>query len=123
MDHSFVVVEPDPIVRMDLAGALEDNFPNSRVEICASTDELQSSFMSMDSPVNLFVNATILSDLPPDMIKSVGDGGGRVVRVGSSTLPSDQTAVLDVPFSTAMILEAVSNVAPDPHAHQPEGHT
>ncbi|WP_415404426.1 hypothetical protein [Tateyamaria sp. SN3-11] len=123
MDHCFVVVEPDPIVRMDVAGALEHNFPTSRVEDCNSLDDLEQLLVTARGPVSVFVNGAMLSELSAHVLKPVVEGGGQVVSIGGPAAPSIHATTLDVPFSTAMILEALPNVLPCPPAHQPEGRT
>ena len=123
MDHSFVVVEPDPVVRMDLVGTLEHRFPAAIVAAFSSVDEMGQIMDHLAVSACVFVSGALVPDLAPDLARLVVETGGRVVSIGAPRSDAVLTTVLEMPFTMTTILDALSSGAPDQPAPLPEAHT
>ena len=123
MDLSFVIVEPDPVVRMDLVGTLEHSFPTGTVTAVEATGEIGQMFETPTSSASLFVNGALMPELAPDITRSVIEAGGRIVSIGRSASDAIPATLLEVPFTMSMILDALEHAAPDLHVPRPQGHT
>ncbi|WP_299728037.1 hypothetical protein [uncultured Tateyamaria sp.] len=123
MNLSFVIVEPDPVVRMDLVGTLEHSFPAGSVTACASTAEITQLFETLAASASFFVNGALLPDLAPEVTRAILAAGGRIVSVGKPATDAVPSTLLEVPFTMTTILDALANAAPDLPVPRPAGHT
>lgn len=123
MDQRFIVVEPDPVVRMDLVGTLEHSFPNGIVSAVASASEIGQVLDHLAVSVCVFVNGALVPDVAPDIARMIVESGGRIVSVGAPRSDAIPTTILETPFTMTMILDALASGAPDQPVHLPEGHT
>ncbi|WP_187428537.1 hypothetical protein ROLI_044690 [Roseobacter fucihabitans] len=113
MNQSFVVVEPNPVVLMDLVGTLQHSFPAGSVASLASGSEIGHLLDQVALTTCFFVNGALISELAPDVVRTIIDAGGRIVSIGRSASDVVPATVLEIPFTTTMILEALSIDAPD----------
>lgn len=121
MQHLFIVIEPDPIVSMDLMGALQAGYPGSTVQVVGSIAEVRAH--SDLRSLRLLINSAVLSGAEPQLLNDILKRGGQIISIGGAPATGQVAATLEMPFTSEMILDAVSSVARGPHAHQPEAHT
>lgn len=127
MDLSFVIVEPDPVVRMDLVGTLEHSFPAGTVVSVSSASEIGQLFETLTPSATLsavvFVNGALMPDLAPEIVRAIVGAGGRIVSIGRSDSDAIPSTMLDVPFTMSMILDVLAGDAPGPRGLLPEVRT
>ena len=113
MNQSFVVVEPDPVVLMDLVGTLQHSFAAGSVVSFASASEISQFLNQVVFSACFFVNGVLLQEIAPDIVRTIIDAGGKIVSIGRPADDVVSTTILEVPFTMPMILEALSIGAPD----------
>lgn len=123
MDQSFVVVEPDPIVLMDLVATLQHSFPAGSVTSFALASEIRQLLDQMVKSTCFFINGGLMPELAADDVRTIVGAGGKIISIGRSASDMVPATVLEIPFTMTMILDALSIGAPDLLSRQLESHT
>ncbi|WP_342076972.1 hypothetical protein [Yoonia sp. SS1-5] len=123
MERTFIVIEPDPIVSMDLAGTLKTVFPKSDLSIVTSVPQARRLVISDQALICVLINSKLVVPTDLAFLQSLVAGGGHVMCLGEPVDAGFPTMSVSVPFTADMIVEAVLNVGSDPTAPPLEGHT
>jgi 2-keto-3-deoxy-L-rhamnonate aldolase RhmA len=106
--RTFIVIEPDPIVSMDLAGTLKSAFPESRVNLFQLLTEAKKQISTSPKTACILVSSSLVSSSMTEMLRDWVALGARLVFVGDINdvdVPSD---VVQKPFTTQMILSVLA---------------
>ncbi len=107
--RTFVVVEPDPIVSMDLAGILKSSFPDSAVELHQNGAEAETRIATKPETVCIIINSKLATQGMLRVLKNCVGRGGHVVFVGPARDVGFPARFVEVPFNSGMVLDALSN--------------
>ena len=121
MRHIFYVIEPDPVVRLDLSTALPSQFPECQVHF---EDALSEALRPPDGAHScVLVNGSLPLGDRKDDLSACASRGISIIFIGTPKESIPNAHVLETPFTNRMIFEAVTNAASVPPATRPEDHT
>lgn len=123
MKYTFLVSVDDPIVQMDLMGALKANFPEATVMPLSNIDDLPKQIDQSRSPICIFFSNRIWTEETHDVLLTIVERGGRIVTLGPPKMAELPAIILDLPFTTQMVLDVLSNDCCVQPAPQPEVQT
>ncbi|WP_420862973.1 hypothetical protein [Algirhabdus cladophorae] len=109
--RNFIIIEPDPIVAMDVEGILKDHFPAAHVSSGKSLSDVRHVVHVCGAGSTLFVRATLL--LEDDHVKRVMRDAvakqAQIVIIGTHFDVGFPAFFIDMPFTTEMLLDAVAH--------------
>lgn len=109
----FILIEPDPIVCIDLEGALRDKYPDSQID---KADDPKCAKRLIDvstSGTTIFIKGSLIGQ-HSDLARSIGDAaasGFSIVTIGKVEKLATPARFIDLPFTTDMIIEATTPAA------------
>lgn len=109
MQYTFLLSVSDPIVQMDLMGALSTSFPKSTVSPLGIIDDLPSQMNLSHYPICVFFSNPIWSNETRDLLLRFVKTGGRLITLGPPKIAELPSAILDMPFTTQMVLDVLSS--------------
>jgi hypothetical protein len=92
---------------MDLAGAIKSAFPMSIVSLCQLGVEGKSLIAAAPSTVCVLLRNELASGDMLDVLGRCVEGGGRVVFIGAVEGVSFAAKMVDMPFTSEMVLSAL----------------
>ncbi|MEL7211344.1 MAG: hypothetical protein AAGK92_01705 [Pseudomonadota bacterium] len=116
MSKSFVILEPDPIVCMDLEGMLIGRFPGSPLMQGAALSDLGTAIYNCGPDTTFFVRSNLMDEDKDvsGVIETVATRGSHIVIIGPDRQTAFPATFIDLPFTTDMIVAAVDpSACPD----------
>ena len=115
MAQSFIIVEPDPIVCMDMQGILLTRYPQSDIIVGASLSDLGPAIHICGAETTLFIKSTLFADDDElqHATRTAAARGGQVVMIGHTGGVDFAAVFVELPFTTEMVLAALDRNAPD----------
>jgi len=117
---NFIIIEPDPIVCMDVEGMLATAYPESRVIAGASLSDIGSAIYTCSPNTMLFVKGALVSDSDDlrRVLQTAAARGCRIVTIGEAEGLDVPVTHIELPFTTDMVIAAVTpgHVGSDPTA-------
>lgn len=113
MPHRIIIVEPDPIICIDLEGTLKDTFPDHEVVVASEPATATALLQGAEADTTVFVKASwlIKHDGLDEIVRQAAAVGSRIVTLGQvDGLPPSFRGV-EVPFTTEMVVQAMSSDA------------
>ena len=109
MSKDFIIIEPDPIVRIDLEGTLMHDFPLSSINIGETLGDVQDALGAAARDAVLFVKGgMLLTDVDLlEAVKTLAARGCHIVSIGKVEMLDFVSTCVELPFTTEMVLEAV----------------
>lgn len=109
MSKDFIILEPDPIVCMDLEGMLIGRFPNSYLAQGASLSDIGAAIYNCGPDSVLFIRSTLMdeSDDIRRVVQTIASRGSHVVIIGQQKQVAFPATFVDLPFTTEMVFSAV----------------
>ncbi len=123
MCKTFVVVEPDPVVGLDLVEMLRSAYPRCDVVVLGSLLDALGRLQATGAGACVLINSAAVADRSLVMLHDVVVRGGRVVFIGRQPDIDFPATVVETPFTSAMIMNALLLTRCDQPEHQPAGHT
>lgn len=120
--RSFVVVEPDPVVSMDLCGALTTEFPVCGVTVVDSLASVASFLSAQTSAICVIINSHVFPEHDHAPLQQVVEQAGHVIVIGSTVSASFPLQHVHIPFSTEMVLGAIMMAGIDETVRLPAAH-
>lgn len=120
MTRNFIIIEPDAIVAMDLESLLAEHYPAASIVIGASLADVGSTIYKCGPDCTLLVRGLRISkdnDLRR-IVQEAANRGTRVITIGEQADVGVDAKVIEVPFTTEMVLEAVAHVDAGPDQRQ-----
>lgn len=112
--RSFIIVEPDPIVSLDLTGILNFGFPASTVVRAQDVAEAEHLITGAMPSVCVLVNADVASGAMLDLLRACVMRGGEVLFIGEARDVGFAACFVRMPFTSGMIITTLTGRAPDP---------
>ena len=111
MPRRFILIEPDPLVCIDLKGALTDAYPDCRIDIGDHLQATQGLIDDIASDATIIVKGSLLAKFEDvaTSIEKAADTGCRIVALGTAAGIFAPAHTLDIPFTTEQLLQAVSS--------------
>ena len=112
---NFIIIQPDPIVRMDIEGMLVTQYPQCRVDAGASLQDIGSAIYGAGPETTLIVKGALVSgsaDLRL-VLKTAVTRGSRIVITGDCDPVDFPARFVQVPFTNDILSSAVRD-QPDP---------
>lgn len=123
MCKTFVVIEPDPVVGLDLVEMLRSVYPKSDVVVLGSLLDASGRLQATGADACVLINSAAAADRSLATLRGVVVRGGRVVFIGRKPNIDFPATVVETPFTSAMIMNALLPTQCGQPEHQPAGHT
>lgn len=107
MKRRFFVIEDDPVVAMDLAGILGQQYPRCDVFVGGSMAEASRQTVSDATGLHVIVNARLIDDRATQLLAELVATGGQIVMIGEPFDIGLPAIFVAMPFTTEGIVEAV----------------
>lgn len=104
--RSFIIVEPDPIVSMDVQGILRSAFPRAMITTFRSAAMCSAELHAANAGITILFDAGLLTNSMIPTLCAAVQRGAQVVVIGGNVELDFQTAFVDSPFTSQMILDA-----------------
>ena len=113
--RSFIIIEPDPIVCLDMEGMLTTRYPQSDVIAGASLSDIGHAIHTCGPDSTLFIKSALFSEDEAllRVTRSAVTRGGQVVIIGHSVEVDFAATFVELPFTTGMIMAALDRDTPD----------
>ncbi len=108
--RNFIVVEPDPIVRMDIEGMLLAEYPASQLATGDSLSEVGAALNSCGVETTLIVRGSLISENEDllRVLRAAATRGSHLVVIGDMEDFDLPATFLELPFTTEMVVAAVA---------------
>lgn len=110
--RAFIIIEPDPIVSLDLIGIFETAFPDAELTLFQTEAEAQMHLALASPAVSVVVSSRVVS---PSLLQTLRDCAARqsqVMIIGSARDLDFHAIVVDTPFTSEMVLSSLKGAAP-----------
>lgn len=116
MPRNFIIIDPDPIVSMDLEEMLLSQFPAAQVVTFGAMDAIATALNVTTPDTTLFVRGAwfVQNDEVARMVRNAASYGSSVVIIGESGGVDIPGQVIDLPFTNEMILQKITALTPPP---------
>lgn len=112
--ESFIIIEPDPIVVMDIEGLLTAQFPRARIVAGASLADIGPAVDGCGPETTFVVKGSIVAD--DDDLRRVVAGAAvrkaRIVVIGGPFEFDFAATFIEMPFSSDMMLAVMTQDTP-----------
>ncbi len=125
MEKQFLIVEPNPIVALDLAEAISETFVGATVSLATSIEDARAELSVMSGVLATLVGLPSADVLASDLPGDVEDQGGHLVFLndaGGLARRAGARFVVSRPFSSEMISDILVRIAVDPQPSRPASH-
>lgn len=122
VDKTFIIIEPDPVVCMDVEGMLIAEYPKSQLSVGASLADVAPMTYSCGANCTLFVRGSLISE-SDDLGRAVriaATRGCRIVIIGLEEDFDFPATFIDLPFTTDMVMAAVGQAASERPINAPD---
>ena len=105
----FVILEPDPIVMMDLQGLLQERFAGAHLVAGATWTDVAAAIRSSDEASAIIVRGSLIA-ADPDLqaeLHARAVRRTRIMVIGPATDFGFPAVFVDLPFSTEILIEAL----------------
>lgn len=113
---NFIIIEPDPIVAMDVEGLLISQFPRALITTGASLADIGPVIHNCSPASTMVVKGTLLAD-DDDLRRVVQIAAVREARIVVIGGPFDfgfPSTFIELPFTSDMVLAAMTRGTPEP---------
>lgn len=113
---NFIIIEPDPIVTMDVEGLLISQFPHAHITTGASLADIGSAIHNCGPASTMVVKGTLLAD-DGDLRRVARIAAIRKARIVVIGGPFDfdfPATFIELPFTSDMMLAAMTQGTPEP---------
>lgn len=105
--RNFIVVEPDPLVGLDLTGILQSEFPDAELRLFHSQEEACAYIYAVPRPVCVLVNTSVASEAMLILLRDHVVPHGDVLFIGSERDVGFPASFVQTPFTSRMILSSI----------------
>ncbi len=123
MDQTFFVVETDPVISMDLVGLLDTSFPGTSINVLPTVDDAVVVAGSVSGSVCILIAGMHYNNRQAVPLATIANNGGKVIFIGRAHDIGAPARFVDYPFTSDMVLDAISNDAFGSPPPQPVSHT
>ena len=110
MFRNFIILDPDPIVRMDISGLLSAHFPGASVIEHSAFDEMGQAIHNVGPQTIFFIKESLISagSALETALKSAVVRGSRIVVIGARRAMGFPADFLELPFDSDMVIAALT---------------
>lgn len=114
MARNFIIIDPDPIVSLDLEGLLLSNFPQADIVSVCSPEEITKYKRVTTEETTLFVRSHMMAenDDVARLVKAAAAAGSSVVLIGSHAGADIPAQIVDLPFTNESVLQKIVSLTP-----------
>ncbi|MCK0097706.1 hypothetical protein MWU60_19190 [Yoonia sp. F2084L] len=115
MTKNFIIIEPDPIVAMDVEGLLISQFPRAHITTGASLADIGPAIHNCGPTSTMVVKGTLLAD-DGDLRRVARIAAVRKARIVVIGGPFDfdfPATFIELPFTSDMMLAAMTPRTPE----------
>ena len=102
----FYIVDPDPVVRLDLADTIRSRYGESETVMDAAVGPLPPAATGRD--VIMVINGSLVTDALAEMLGQGPFARTRRIFVGAPATARLEGIAVDVPFTQEMVLHALA---------------
>lgn len=111
--RSFIIIEPDPVVGLDLSGILGTAFAGAALSMFRTIGEAEKHIASAASSVCILLNAKAATSGMLPLLRECVAKGGEVMFIGDAADVGFPAYFVQVPFTSEMILTTLTGRLPD----------
>lgn len=109
IERSFYIVEPDPIISMDLHGVVQSSFPQSAVKVVSDADAVVTELQAaLQQAATFVINSSVVTEEALEALRAAVTHGAQVLFIGGSVAADFHAACVEMPFTSQMILDALT---------------
>lgn len=108
--NSFVVIEPDPVISLDLGGILKSEFPDAKLTLFRGAEEAEKYLVSIASPLCIVVNSSAASAGLLSVLRDCTARMSKVVFIGPMGAVDFPSLTIQMPFTSEMILSTLGSI-------------
>ena len=105
-----IIIEPDPVVRLDIEGMLLDAYPGCQVTMGATLLDVGAGISNCGPDSALFVRGTMMSECDglERVVQTAAVRGCRTVIIGHAKHVDWPATFIDLPFTTETMMLAIA---------------
>lgn len=107
-ERTFIIVEPDPVVGLDLAGALSSAFPTNRTDLFTMAGEAKAQLAQASASACILLSSRLVSEDVMSALRACAVRGAQIVFVGAVDNVDFPANVVEMPFTTQMIMDVLA---------------
>ena len=109
MTKLFILIEPDPIVALDLDGLLSSRYPDAAKAAGSEFSDVAEAFQMCGPLTTIFARATLVTSDPDlhDAVVNAATRGSHVVLIGAEQETAFPAVFVDLPFTNDMLVTAI----------------
>lgn len=109
----FIIIEPDPVVCMDVEGMLIAEYAGCHVTTGASLSQIGAAINNCGPDTTLFMRGSLVSqsDDLKRVVQTAATRGSQVVIIGEAAKFDFPVTFIELPFTTDMVIAAVAQDA------------
>ena len=111
MDYVFIVVDPDPLVNLDLVGIIKSAFPKSQIVNMQMVSEAMPVLLEDQHSSILVIRSGVIGRKAAEALKNFVARQGTVVVIGNDADFDFPYEIVEMPFTDHMVLTAISSAA------------
>lgn len=123
MCKTFIVIEPDPVIGLDLVDMLRSAHPRCDLAVLGSLADASGRLQAAAAGACVIVNSSAAAGRSLAMLRDVVVRGGQIVFIGNQPDIDFPAAIVATPFTSAMIMDALLPTGCNQPAPRPVGHT
>ncbi|WP_298860247.1 hypothetical protein [uncultured Sulfitobacter sp.] len=105
--RSFVIVEPDPVIGLDLTGILQSEFPEAELKLFRRQEDAEQHIHKVTSPICVVLSASVATAPMLALLQERVASQGEVLFIGSERDVGFPAAFVQTPFTSEMILSGL----------------
>lgn len=109
VDRTFIVVEADPIVSMDLMGMLKFAYANCSLALAAAEADAEKLIKAATGPVCVILNSELVSKRVLTVLRECVARGGQALLIGKKGDLDFPVQTIEFPFNSDMIIDLLTD--------------
>ena len=105
--RNFIIVEPDPLIGLDLTGILQSEFPDAELTLFHSQEEAGAYIFAAPQPLCVLLNTNAASEAMLTLLRDHVAPRGDVLFIGSERDVGFPASFVQTPFTSRMILSSL----------------
>ena len=118
MARNFIIIEPDPVVCMDIEGMLIATYPDCQIAAGSSLAEIGAAIYNCGPDSALIVRGTLISDSDDlkRVVQTAAARGAKIVVLGDFNDVGCPASYVELPFTSETVCAAVDFDATTGHS-------
>ena len=112
-ERTYIIIEPDPIVGLDLNGILSSAFPDAALKLFRDIAEAEAHIATAMSSACILLNSKVASCGILELLNDCVGRGVNVLFIGETRDVGFPASFVQKPFTSDMILTTLTGFTPD----------